>query len=74
MKYVCVRCGKMLDEPDVVIDPDGDAECEGCYEENKADWFVEEDEEEPGESEQPEEIKPDDLTGAIDTKKPFWKK
>jgi len=43
LKYVCCRCGEVLEEDidDIVIDPDGDAECTECYEANRDEWFDE---------------------------------
>ena len=51
MRYVCVECGKICDEDnkDFVINPDGEANCDDCYDPD--DWF---DEAEPDEPEEPE--------------------
>ena len=34
MKFVCAGCGKILEEPEVIIDPDGSAECQECIDRN----------------------------------------
>lgn len=37
MRYVCIECGKILEEYEAIKNPDGEANCSDCYDETK--WF-----------------------------------
>jgi DNA-directed RNA polymerase subunit RPC12/RpoP len=44
MRYVCSECGKILDEADVLINPDKYANCIKCYDKTK---YFDEEQKEP---------------------------
>lgn len=55
-RFICNECGKLLSWDDAIMNPDGDANCDDCWKNNKGHWFNDEEPDEPVEQ---EEIKPD---------------
>lgn len=68
MKYICQSCDKLVDEP-FARDGDGYYCSLDCYHENYSEDEIEEDVET---LEVPKATH--ELTGAIDSKKPFWRR
>lgn len=74
MKYVCKGCGIILTEEEAVRDPDDDVVCEACYLENKSNWFSNGEDKPADEFTASSDLQKRELSGAVDIKKPFWKR
>ena len=72
MKYICQTCEKPKSETEIIRDNYNDEYiCQTCYDEKSKE---EQDEQEAFETESKTKPRTHELTGAIDTKKPVWRR